>query len=162
RALKAAIAAETSLTASVGVAPSKLVAKVASDIRKPDGLVVVAPGEEESFLAPLPVRRLWGVGPKMEETLLRLGVQTVGELAALDPALLERRLGTHGHDLQELARGHDQRPVLGHPEEARSLGQEHTFGADTADPVVLRRTLLDLADEVARRLRSHGVRARTI
>jgi nucleotidyltransferase/DNA polymerase involved in DNA repair len=162
RALKAAITAETALTASVGVAPSKLVAKVASDMRKPDGLVVVGPGEEAAFLAPLPVRRLWGVGPKMEEALFRLGVETVGQLAALDPALLERRLGTHGHDLQELARGHDLRPVLGHPEEAKSLGQEHTFGIDTADPVVLRRTLLDLADEVARRLRSHEVRARTV
>jgi DNA polymerase IV len=162
RALKEAIVRETSLTASVGVAPSKLVAKVASDMRKPDGLVVVPPGGEAAFLAPLPVRRLWGVGPKMEEALVRLGVHTIGELAALDPALLERRLGTHGHDLQELARGVDSRPVLGHPEEAKSLGQEHTFGADTADPVVLRRTLLDLADEVARRLRSHGVRARTV
>jgi nucleotidyltransferase/DNA polymerase involved in DNA repair len=162
RALKAAIVRETSLTASVGVAACKLVAKVASDIRKPDGLVVVPPGGEAAFLAPLPVRRLWGVGPKLEETLVRLGVRTVGELAALEPGLLERRLGTHGHDLQELARGHDERPVLGHPEDAKSLGQEHTFGADTADPAVLRRTLLDLADEVARRLRSHAVRARTV
>jgi DNA polymerase IV len=162
RALKEAILRETSLTASVGVASCKLVAKVASDMRKPDGLVVVAPGTEAAFLAPLPVRRLWGVGPKMEETLARLGVSTIGDLAALDRALLDRRLGTHGHDLQELARGHDTRPVLGHPEEAKSLGQEHTFGVDTADPVVLRRTLLDLADEVARRLRTHGVRARTV
>ena len=81
RALKDAVRAETRLTASVGVATSKLVAKVASDIRKPDGLVVVPPGEEAPFLAPLPVRRLWGVGPKMEEQLARLGVATIGDLA---------------------------------------------------------------------------------
>jgi nucleotidyltransferase/DNA polymerase involved in DNA repair len=105
RKLKQGIREETQLTASVGVATSKLVAKVASDMRKPDGLVVVPPGEEAAFLAPLPVRRLWGVGPKMEETLAKLGVVTIGDLAALDPARLERRLGTHGHDLQKLARG---------------------------------------------------------
>ena len=109
RKLKEAIRDETQLTASVGVAPSKLVAKVASDMRKPDGLVVVPPGTEAAFLAPLPVRRLWGVGPKMEETLAKLGVVTIGDLAALDPGRLERRLGTHGHDLLRLARGEDDR-----------------------------------------------------
>src|SRR5262245_30737063 len=94
RALKDTIRAETSLTASVGVACSKLVAKVASDLRKPDGLVVVPPGTEAALLAPLPVRRLWGVGPKLEQALARIGVSTIGELAALDPARLEHRLGT--------------------------------------------------------------------
>jgi DNA polymerase IV len=162
RALKDAIRAQTALTASVGVAASKLVAKVASDLRKPDGLVVVPPGTEADLLAPLPVRRLWGVGPKMEEILARVGVSTIGELAALDPARLERRLGTHGHDLLLLARGVDDRPVIAHAGAAKSLGHEHTYDVDTADLRHLRRTLLDLADEVAARLRAHGLRGRTV
>ncbi len=162
RRLKDEIRAETGLTGSVGVATSKLVAKVASDMRKPDGLVVVAPGGEAAFLAPLPVRRLWGVGPRMEERLARLGVVTVGDLAALDPDRLERRLGTHGHDLQLLARGVDEREVHADSEEAKSIGQEHTFGSDTADSERLRGLLLDLADGVAARLRAHGLKARTL
>src|SRR5262249_22801214 len=112
RALKDAVRERTRLTASVGVASSKMVAKVASDMRRPDGLVVVPPGTEAAFLAPLPVRRLWGVGPKMEEQLIKIGVHTIGELAACDPARLERRLGTHGHDLVQLALGVDDRVVV--------------------------------------------------
>jgi nucleotidyltransferase/DNA polymerase involved in DNA repair len=162
RRLKDAIRAEVRLTASVGVATSKLVAKIASDMQKPDGLVVVPPGGEAAFLAPLAVRRLWGVGPKMEEQLARLGVVTIGDLAALDAARLARRLGTHGHDLQRLARGEDDRPVAAETAGAKSLGQEHTYGRDTSDPARLRATLLDLADAVAARLRVHGLRARTV
>ncbi len=162
RRLQDTVRAETRLTASVGVASSKLLAKIASDMRKPDGLVVVPPGTEAAFLAPLPVRRLWGVGPRMEELLARAGVDTIGALAALPGEALVRRLGHHGLDLQALARGEDERPVVGTPEGAKSLGQEHTFGQDVADLELLRRTLLTLADGVARRLRSHGIRARTV
>jgi DNA polymerase IV len=162
RRLKRTIHEKTALTASVGVAACKLVAKVASDMRKPDGLVVVAPGTEADFLAPLPVRRLWGVGPKMEEVLLKAGIHTIGDLAQGEPARLARRLGTHGHDLHRLALGIDDRAVVADPGEAKSLGQEHTFGQDTADVEELRRTLLALADGVARRLRSHGLRGRTV
>ncbi len=162
RRLKEAIRRETQLTASVGVATSKLVAKVASEMRKPDGLVVVPPGTEAAFLAPLPVRRLWGVGPKMEELLARLGVQTIGDLVAVDAKRLERRLGSHGHDLLVLAKGVDEREVVSEPAEARSLGQEHTYDQDTEDPERLRRTLLELADGVARRLRRHGLKSRTV
>jgi DNA polymerase-4 len=160
--LKYEVQAETRLTASVGVASSKLVAKIASDMRKPDGLVVVPPGTEAVFLAPLAIRRLWGVGPKMEETLARLGVVTIGDLAALDPSRLERRLGTHGQDLRRLARGEDDREVTAAAAEAKSLGQEHTYDRDTADPGRLRATLLALADAVAGRLRGHGLRAHTV
>jgi nucleotidyltransferase/DNA polymerase involved in DNA repair len=160
--LKKAIREATSLTASVGVASSKMVAKVASDLRKPDGLVVVPTGTEAAFLAPLPVRRLWGVGPKLEESLARLGIATIGQLAATDPARLERRMGTHGHDLLALARGADDRDVARTRDDAKSLGQEHTFGADTDDPERLRRMLLELCDAVARRLREHGTPARTL
>jgi DNA polymerase-4 len=162
RRLKDRIRDATQLTASVGVATSKLVAKIASDMRKPDGLVVVPPGEEPAFLAPLPVRRLWGVGPKMEAALAKLGVVTIGDLAGLEPARLERRLGTHGHDLQRLARGEDDRDVVAEGAEAKSLGQEHTYDRDTADAGRLRSTLLDLADCVASRLRAHGLKARTV
>jgi nucleotidyltransferase/DNA polymerase involved in DNA repair len=162
RAMKEAIHRETRLTASVGVASSKLVAKVASDMRKPDGLVVVPPGTEAAFLAPLPIRRLWGVGPKMEEQLAKLGVATIGDLARLSAEKLERRFGTHGHDLVKLARGEDDRPVLAEAPEAKSLGAEHTFDADTADPARLRATLMDLGDTVARRLRAEGLKGRTI
>jgi nucleotidyltransferase/DNA polymerase involved in DNA repair len=162
RALKEAIRQETQLTASVGVAASKLVAKVASDMRKPDGLVVVPPGTEAAFLAPLPIRRLWGVGPKMEERLAKLGIVTIGDLAASPPEDLEFRLGTHGHDLSKLARGEDDREVLADSPEAKSLGAEHTFDQDTADPVRLRATLRDLMDTVARRLRAHGLEGRTL
>ncbi len=162
RLLKRRIRQRTQLTASVGVASCKLVAKIASDLRKPDGLVVVPPGTEEAFLAPLPVRRLWGVGPKTEELLFRLGVRTIGELAALDPARLERRVGSHGLDLQRLAHGQDERAVVADAGEAKSLGQEHTYDADTADVARLRRTLLELCDGVARRLRRHGLRGRTV
>lgn len=162
RRIKQAIAERTQLTASVGVATCKLVAKIASDMRKPDGLVVVRPGQEAAFLAPLPVRRLWGVGPKMEERLIRAGVHTIGALATLDAARLERRLGHHGLDLQRLARGLDERPVLGGGREAKSLGEEHTFEQDTRDLARLRATLLALADDVARRLRQRGLKARTV
>jgi DNA polymerase-4 len=162
RRLKSEIVNEVGLTASVGVAPCKLVAKIASDLQKPDGLVVVQRGTEAAFLAPLPVRRLWGVGPRMEEMLLRLGIHTIGELASVDPARLGRRVGSHGIDLQRLARGEDHRPVIAEGEDQKSLGQEHTFGEDTADPERLRRTLLQLADSVAARLRSSGLKAHTI
>jgi nucleotidyltransferase/DNA polymerase involved in DNA repair len=163
RALKQAIHEDTGgLTASVGVAASKLVAKVASDLRKPDGLVVVPPGTEAALLAPLPVRKLWGVGPRTEEALARLGVATIGDLAALDANRLERRLGTHGHDLLQLARGVDERPVVAHHDQAKSVGHEHTFGVDTADLPTLRRTVLGLSDAVAARLRAHALRGRTV
>src|SRR5262245_20106366 len=162
RRLKAAIVEATALTASVGVAASKHVAKVASDLVKPDGLVVVEPGTEAAFLAPLPVRRLWGVGSTMESELAALGVRTIGDLASIDPSRLKRRLGTHGHDLRRLAQGLDQRDVVAVPEEAKSVGREHTFEADKDDVGTLRRTLLTLADDVARRLRKAGLRARTV
>ena len=162
RRIKEDVRRETSLTASVGMASSKLVAKIASDMRKPDGLVVVPPGTEAAFLAPLPVRRLWGVGPKMEESLAKLGVTTIGALAAQPTEALNRRLGTHGHDLVALARGEDVRPVVADGGETKSLGQEHTYDQDTADVARLRRTLLSLSDGVGARLRSHGLRGRTI
>jgi DNA polymerase IV len=162
RAIKDAVRQDTALTASVGLASCKLVAKIASDLEKPDGLVIVPPGREAEFLAPLPVGRLWGVGPKTEESLQKVGVHTIGDLARVDPARLQARFGTHGHDLIQLARGIDDRPVVAESAEAKSLGQEHTFDQDTDERERLRRCLLDLADGVAARLRKHGLRGRTV
>ncbi|MHB8958629.1 MAG: DNA polymerase IV [Candidatus Limnocylindrales bacterium] len=152
---------ETGLTISVGVASTKLVAKVASDLRKPDGLVVVPPGEEAAFLAPLPISRLWGVGEKTAAALAEYGVRTIGDLASLPAEALERRLGKHGASLVARAHGVDPDPVAG-GEAAKSIGHEHTFDRDTADREVLERTLLGMADGVAGRLRSSGIRAVTI
>jgi nucleotidyltransferase/DNA polymerase involved in DNA repair len=160
--LKQQICDQTSLTASVGVASNKLVAKIASEMNKPDGLTLVRPGEEARFLAPLPVRRLWGIGPKAEERLLRVGIQTLGDLARLPEDSAIGRLGTHGLELRLLARGVDDRPVLDRRATAKSIGHEHTFDHDVADIERLRRALLDLADSVGRRLRRAGVRGRTI
>ena len=148
-------------TASVGVATTKLVAKVASDLQKPDGLVVVAPGTEAEFLAPLPISRLWGVGEKTAARLSEFGVHTIGDLAALPEDLLARRFGRNGPVLAQRARGIDPSPVSA-ADPARSVSHEHTFHVDTADPEVLERTLLSLAEGVASRLRAGGVKARTI
>ncbi|HXH81730.1 MAG TPA: DNA polymerase IV, partial [Candidatus Tectomicrobia bacterium] len=126
RQIKTRIRAETGLTASAGLATSKLVAKIASDLRKPDGLVVVPPGAEAAFLAPLPVERLWGVGAATARALDGLGITTIGQLQRFPEAALVARLGPHGRDLQALALGRDDRPV--EPEgAARTMGAETTF-----------------------------------
>jgi DNA polymerase-4 len=161
RQIKSAVREEVGLTASVGVATTKLVAKVASDLRKPDGLVVVPPGEEAAFLAPLPITRLWGVGEQTRAVLADHGVRTIGDLAALPVDVLVRRLGAHGAALHERALGIDPSPVT--PEvAAKSVSHEHTFDVDTADPEVIERTLLALAEGVAARLRAGHVRASTV
>ncbi|MBA2373081.1 MAG: DNA polymerase IV [Chloroflexi bacterium] len=162
RRIKDEIQGEIGLTASVGVATTKLVAKIASDIEKPDGLVVVPPGDEAAFLAPLPIARLWGVGPQTANALREYGVQTMGDLASLPRDLLVRRFGKHGSTLAERARGVDPDRVVGEGEAAKSVGHEHTFDVDTSDPETIERTLLAMADGVAGRLRSSGVRAATV
>ncbi len=161
RRIRAAVRDEVGLTASVGVATTKLVAKVASDLRKPDGLVVVPPGEEAAFLAPLPIGRLWGVGEQTRIVLAEHGVRTIGDLAELPLDVLVRRLGAHGAVLHDRARGIDPSPVTGDVA-AKSVSHEHTFDVDTADAEVIERTLLALAEGVASRLRAGGVRAATI
>jgi len=161
RAIKRAIREELELTASVGVATTKLVAKIGSDLRKPDGLVVVAPGAEATFLAPLPISRLWGVGPKTATALRDFGVLTIGDLQVLDRADLARRLGDHGGTLVARAHGLDPDPV-NDPDRAKSIGHEHTFDEDTSDPEVIERTFLAMAEGVSGRLRNAGVKASTI
>jgi DNA polymerase-4 len=161
RSIKATIRAEIQLTASVGVASNRLVAKIASDLRKPDGLVIVPPGEEAAFLAPLPIARLWGVGEKSRAALAEHGVRTIGDLAALPVDLLQRRFGSMGPVLHDRANGIDATPV-GQGEAAKSVSHEHTFDRDTNDWEVIERTLLALSEGVAGRLRSGEVKAGTI
>jgi len=158
RRIKDRVLGEVGLVVSVGVATNKLCAKVASDLRKPDALVVVPPGDEAAFLAPLPIRRLWGVGPRAQEALAEYGVTTIGQLAALPPATLHRRFGQHGDALAARARGIDAARV--EPLQApKSVGHEHTFDVDTADQGRLEATLLDLAESVGSRLRRHELAA---
>jgi DNA polymerase IV len=160
--IRARVFDEQGITCSVGVAATKFVAKLGSTAAKPDGMVVVRPEETIDFLHPLPVGALWGVGPKTEETLLRLGLRTVGDLAHVPSRTLERAVGpAAGAHLHALAWGRDARRVV--PDEPeRSTGAEETFGTDVDDPVVIRRELLRLAERTAGRLRSAGHLARTV
>jgi DNA polymerase-4 len=158
RRIKERVLAEVGLVVSVGVATNKLCAKVASDLRKPDGLVVVPPGEEAAFLAPLPVSRLWGVGPQSRATLADYGVQTIGQLAALSEPTLRRRFGIHGPELARRASGMDPSRVFS-GQAPKSVGHELTFDTDVTDPARLEATLLDLAESVASRLRRHDLAA---
>ena len=158
RRIKTRILAETGLTASAGLASNKFVAKVASDLRKPDGLVVVPAGEEAVFLAPLPVERLWGVGRVMTKELHALGIRSIGHLQALPRAVLARRFGRHGDHLFELARGQDHRPVA--PDvAAKSIGAEETFGRDSRDQRRLLLVLRGQAERVAAEVRRQGLAA---
>jgi DNA polymerase-4 len=161
RLIKDAVHDEIGLTISVGVARTKLVAKIASDLRKPDGLVVVPAGEEAAFLAPLPITRLWGVGEQTAAALRDYGVVTIGDLAVLPGDLLGRRFGKHGEALTQRARGIDA-DTVSDPADAKSIGHEHTFDVDTVDREMIERTLLAMAEGVAGRLRAGGVKAGTI
>lgn len=161
RTLQRRILDECGLPSSVGVATNKLVAKIASDLRKPRALVVVPPGEEARFLAPLPIEALWGVGAVAARRLHDLGLHTIGELAAVPRETLVYTLGSYGAMLYEHARGIDRRPVT--PEgRRRSLSREETFARDVDDEATLERVLLRLSDEVAVRLRRHGLQARVV
>ncbi|MGA3031166.1 MAG: DNA polymerase IV [Candidatus Limnocylindrales bacterium] len=162
RRIKREVVDATQLTVSVGVATTKLVAKVGSDLRKPDGLVVVEPGQEAAFLAPLEIRRLWGIGPKTADRLYGLGVRTIGELAALPVETLGRVLGEHGATLHDRALGIDPDPVIGGGEAAKSVSHETTFALDVTDPAEIERTLLALTEGVSARLRAAGIRAGTV
>jgi DNA polymerase IV len=150
------------ITCSVGVAPSKFIAKLASARCKPDGLLVVPAADVLAFLHPLPVEALWGVGDRAAQTLARLGLHTVGDIAQTPAATLTREFGdAAGTHLACLAWAKDSRPVVPHTPE-KSIGAEETFPEDVADPVVIRRELLRLSERTARTLRSSGYAARTI
>lgn len=158
RRIRMEILTETELGASVGIATNKFVAKVASDLRKPNGFVQVPPRQEAPFLQPLPIERLWGVGPKTAGRLRRMGCVIIGDVAARPQLELAAAFGQLGAHLWELAHGIDTREVI--PEEpAQSVGAETTFPEDTADPVRIRQTVLALSEGVARRLRVDAIQA---
>jgi DNA polymerase-4 len=161
RRIKYTIHTEVGLTATVGVATSKLVAKVAGYSRKPDGLVLVQPGTEADFLAPLPIGVIPGLGPKTEERLRLMGVRSVGDLANQETQRLIQALGTGGAMLQRLAQGRDRSPVEG-LRPARTISAETTFEHDVSDHNRLEAVLQQLVGRVTERLRSDGVRARTV
>ncbi|MEZ4368254.1 MAG: DNA polymerase IV [Kofleriaceae bacterium] len=162
RAIKARVAGELRLVASVGVAPIKFAAKIASDIDKPDGLRVVRPDELLGFLHPLPVARLWGVGDVTREALTRIGITTIGDVARYPAASLRARLGaTVAEHLVELAHGRDPRPVRPE-EEAVSIGHQETLEDDVDDAADLEVLLLSQADRVAARLRRAHRRATVV
>jgi DNA polymerase-4 len=159
--LRAAVRAELGLAVSVGIAPTKMVAKIASDEAKPDGLLEVAAEAVRAFLDPLPVGRVWGVGPVAEERLRRAGLVTIGDLARADAETCLRLLGPLGERAARLARGEDARAV--EPDRAAvSYSEENTFESDVADRARIAAVILDHAEAVARRLRRDGLRARTV
>ena len=160
--IRATVEDEQGITCSVGIASTKFVAKLASARCKPDGLLVVPADEVVAFLHPLPVGALWGVGGKTEETLHRLGLHTVGDLAATPLSTLQRALGpAAGAHLSALAWGRDERRVVPH-EPDKSIGAEETFATDVDDPAVIARELLRLSERTAARLRASGQVGRTV
>lgn len=161
RAIKQAIWDELHLVASVGVGPNKFIAKLASDVNKPDGFVVVAEDEVKDFLAPLPVTRIWGVGKVAAATFEKLGIRTIAQLRQYSPQLLRQHFGSSGEHYLQLAYGIDDRPVVS-DHEAKSISNETTFAIDVTDLSVLRDWLHALTEQVAYRLRAHELKGRTV
>ncbi|HCO26247.1 MAG TPA: DNA polymerase IV [Gimesia maris] len=149
------------LIASVGVAPNKFLAKIASDADKPDGLVVVEPDKIQEFLDPLPVSRVWGIGKMATQRFNRLGIQTISQVRVLEPKILTELFGEQGLHLWNLSQGLDERAVI--PErQAKSISRETTFSSDVNDLEILRIILMDLVEDVSRRLRKNKLRGKTI
>jgi DNA polymerase IV len=169
RRLQAEIRDRLGLPCSLGVATNKLVAKTATDVGKaahksegtPNAVLVVSAGEEAEFMAPLPVRVLWGVGPKTEARLVELGMRTIGDIARRSEETLARHFGSFGYDLARHARGIDDRPVVT-THEVKSISQETTFARDVSDQDSLQRTLRVQSEQVGRRLRRHGLGGTTV
>jgi DNA polymerase-4 len=161
RKIKARIRAEIGLAASVGVAPNKFLAKLAGDLSKPDGLLVIEAGSAKEFLSPLPVTRIWGVGAKGEKKLNALGIRTIGDVASSSVERLSAEFGETGQWIWNLAHGRDDRLVV--PDrEAKSVSTETTFAVDIGDRQVLRSWLLELVEQLGQRLRHQALQARTV
>jgi DNA polymerase-4 len=160
-ALKDRVLRTTGLVLSVGVAPNKFLAKLASRMAKPDGVLVVHSDRVPEFLGPLPVGHLWGVGEQTAAVLERLGLRTIGDVAACPPPVLERALGSYGAGLARLASGRDDREVVADLV-AKSVGAEETFQADLIEETSMLGALLKLSDRVASRLRGQGISGKTV
>jgi DNA polymerase IV len=161
RKIKQAVFSSVGMTVSAGIAPSKFVAKIASDLHKPDGLTVVPEGGVKAFLHPLPIEKLWGVGEATQKGLASLGVRTIGDLSRVSPEVMERRFGKHGTHLHLLSLGIDDREVETE-RECKSVGHEDTYSQDVLDSEQLRRELLSLAIRFSRRLRGEELEGRTV
>ena len=159
--LKRRIHQEEGLTASVGIAENKFLAKIASDMRKPNGVYAVRPEKTREFLAPLPVARLWGVGPITEGRLSSLGITTVQQLQGAEGQLILARFGKQGELLAQLVRGIDNRPLVT-TRRPKSVGHEHTFASDTRDRAILLATLRQMGEKVSLRLKKHNLLCRTV
>ena len=159
--IKKRIYDDLGLVASIGIAPNKFLAKVASDLEKPDGFVVVKEGEEKEFLKSLPISRLWGVGKKTEAALKQMDIETIGQIAHMPEQDLSRRFGKWGSALWRLANGIDHRSVKPW-ETKKSISQETTFDEDTDDEEVIHKTLLGLAESLSRLMRKSNLKGRTV
>jgi DNA polymerase IV len=164
RALQCAVDERFGLGATIGIGPNKLIAKMASGVRKPRGLTVMDIGAFQAWFWPLEVRELWGVGPQLSERLNAMGIRTVGDLARASAATLEGAFGVIGPQLREAASGHDDTPLVPYHRgvDPKSMGHEVTLSEDSGDAAHLQGILLRLSDQVARRLRSEGFRGRTV
>jgi nucleotidyltransferase/DNA polymerase involved in DNA repair len=160
--IKTAVKEKTQLPCSVGLATSKLVAKIASDHDKPEGLTIVTPGSEATFLAPLPTRVIWGIGPRTAERLAAMEIQTCGQLAAADIGLLQASFGRQAEALVRRAQGIDKRQVQLVRGPAKSISQEWTFSKDVSDPALLREQLQKMCASVARSLQKQELIAQTV
>lgn len=161
RAIKEEIRSAVHLTASVGIAPNKFLAKMASDMNKPDGLCIIPYGREQEVLAPLPVRRLWGVGSVTEKKLLAAGFRTIADIQEAAPEKLSALLGNQGPLLKALSLGIDERPIIS-SRQVKSIGDESTYEYDLTDRRAIDREIAIHSDIVAQRLRRHDLAARTI
>ena len=161
RNIKNRVLKEEGLTASVGIAPNKYLAKIASELDKPDGFVIVKHGEEKEFLAEMPVERLWGVGEKTARRLRDTGITTIGQLAEYPQIYLEKKMGKFGRHLWELANGIDESDVTPW-DEVKSISNEITFGKDIEDTDEMKATLLALSEKVGRRARKKGLKGKTV
>ena len=159
--IKEDIKRELDLVASVGVAPNKFIAKIASDVNKPDGFVVVDDEQIQAFLDPLPVSRLWGAGKATVAAFERMGIKTIAQLRRQSPQWLVSQFGKYGEHLWQLANGEDNREVIVDTQ-AKSISNETTFAQDIANKAILEATLLHLTEQVAWRLRKSGLRGRTV
>lgn len=161
QAIKERIKKELNLNASIGIAPNKMIAKIASDFCKPDGLLEICPDKVFEFLWPLPVQKLWGVGAQTQKTLNGMGIQIIEQLAKYPAGQLSKRLGVHGEHLSDLANGIDERDVE-IDDEIKSVSHEHTFEEDTSDLDQVYGILSFLSEKVSRRLRKYEMRGRTV
>ena len=159
--IKQMVAEKTGLTISAGVAPSKFVAKIASDIEKPDGLTVVPADKVRTFLDPLPIQKMWGVGKVTQKALSRLGIHTFKDLSQVSVEVMEKNFGKHGIHMRQLSKGIDERDVVT-LQDVKSIGHENTYSEDILDVESAKRELLSLATRVARRMRRKGLEGKTI